>query len=60
MTRLPTSGASLMTPWRDEAELKGALSELCGGVTFDDVVVRECYMQLALLIGEWLAEQAAP
>jgi hypothetical protein len=56
MTR--TSGASLMTPCRDEAELKGALSELCGGMTFDNVVVDEYYMQLALLIGEWMSEKA--
>jgi hypothetical protein len=58
MARLPTFGVSLMTPCRDQAELKGALSELCGGMTFEDVVVHEYYVQLALLIGEWLAEQA--
>ena len=56
MTRLPTSGASLMTPCREESELKHVLSELCSGTTFDDDAVHEYYVKLASLIGGWLSE----
>jgi hypothetical protein len=38
MTRLPTSSASLMTPCREESELKRVLSKLRPGTTFDDAV----------------------
>jgi hypothetical protein len=55
MARLPTSGASLMTPCREESELK-RFSELCSGTTFDDAVVHEYYVKLASLIGGWLSE----
>ena len=56
MTRLPTSGASLMTPCREESELKHVLSELCSRTTFDDDAVHEYYVKLASLIGGWLSE----
>jgi len=56
MTRLPTSGASLMTPYREESELKHVLSKLCPAHTFNDDAVHEYYVKLASLIGGWLSE----
>jgi hypothetical protein len=58
MPRLPTSGSSLMTPCREESELKRVLSELCRGSIFDDAAVHQYYMTLASLIGGWLSERA--
>jgi hypothetical protein len=58
MPRLPTSGSSLMTPCREESELKRVLSELCRGSIFDDAAVHQYYMKLASLIGGWLSERA--
>ena len=57
MPRLPTSGASVMTPCREESELGRVLSELCPGITFDEAIVHKYYMTLASLIGGWLSEQ---
>jgi hypothetical protein len=57
MPRLPTSGASMMTPCREETELGRVLSELCPGITFDEALVHKYYMTLASLIGGWLSEQ---
>ena len=45
-------------PYREESELKRALSELCPGTIFDDAAVHQHYMTLASLIGGWLSEQA--
>ncbi len=58
MPRLPTSGASLMVPCRQELELKRVLSELCPDTIFDDAVVNRHYLTLASLIGGWLAERS--
>lgn len=58
MPRLPTSGSSLMTPCRDESELKGVLTKLCPGALLDDATVHHHYMTLASLIGGWLSEQS--
>ena len=58
MPRLPTTGASLMTPCREESELKCVLSELCPGTIFNDDAVHQLYTTLASLIGGWLSEQA--
>jgi len=58
MPRLPTSGSSLMTPCRKEAELKRVFSELCPGTIFEDAAVHQHYMTLASLIGGWLSEQS--
>jgi hypothetical protein len=55
MARLPTSGASLMTPCRNESELKRVLSKLCPANTFDDDVVHAYYVKLASLIGGGLS-----
>jgi hypothetical protein len=55
MARLPTSGASLMTPCRNESELKRVLSKLCPANTFDDDVAHAYYVKLASLIGGWLS-----
>jgi hypothetical protein len=57
MPRLPTSGASLMTPCREKSELGRALSELCPGITFDEATVHKYYMTMASLIGAWLSER---
>jgi hypothetical protein len=56
MPRLPTSGASVMTPCREESELGRVLSKLCPGITFDEAIVHKYYMTLASLIGGWLSE----
>jgi hypothetical protein len=57
MPRLLTSGASVMTPCREESELGRVLSELCRGITFDEAIIHTYYMALASLIGGWLSEQ---
>jgi hypothetical protein len=51
MTRLPTSGSSVVAPCREESELKHVLSKLCPARTFDDDAVHEYYVKLASLIG---------
>jgi hypothetical protein len=56
MTRLPTSGSSVVTPCREESELKHVLFKLCPANTFDDDSVHEHYVKLASLIGGWLSE----
>jgi hypothetical protein len=58
MPRLPPSGVSLMTPCREQSELKRVLSELCPETIFDDDAVYQFYMTLASLIGGWLSEKA--
>jgi len=58
MPRLSASGSSLMTPCRDESELKGVLTKLCPDALLDDATVHHHYMILASLIGGWLSEQS--
>src|SRR5271167_1400129 len=56
MARLPTSGSSVVTPCREESELKHVLSRLCPASTFGDDAVHKHYVKLASLIGGWLSE----
>jgi hypothetical protein len=58
VARLPTSGSSLLSPWREESELTRVLSKLCPGKFFDDAAMHLHYTTLASLIGGWLSEQA--
>jgi hypothetical protein len=57
MTRLPTSGAAVASPLRDEGEFHRVLSDLCVGHAFDPPAVHELYLDLASIIGQWLSEQ---
>ena len=58
MPRLKTSGSSLMSPSREESELKRVLCELTEGHDFDDQNVDQYYLTLASIIGGWLSELA--
>jgi len=58
MPRLPAFGSSLMTPCREESELKRVISKLCPGTISSDAFLHDYYMTLASLIGGWLSEQA--
>ena len=60
MTRLPTSGVTVSTPRRSEADLRHVLVGLCPGVNFNKSNVDECYWQLGRIIGQWSAEQDRP
>jgi hypothetical protein len=57
MTRLPTSGASVASPYRDKGELRHVLSDLRIGHAFDVTAVHEIYFQLGEIIGRWMSEQ---
>jgi hypothetical protein len=57
MTRLPTSGASVASPYRDEGQLRHVLSDLRIGHAFDVKAVHEIYFQLGEIIGRWMSEQ---
>jgi hypothetical protein len=59
MKKLPTRGASIATPRRDERELKLALIELGVGGAFDDSAIHELYLRIAKIHGAWLSEQEA-
>jgi hypothetical protein len=57
MTRLPTSGAAVASPLRDEGELHLVLSDLHVGHAFDPTAVHQLYLNLASIIGQWMSEQ---
>jgi hypothetical protein len=55
MPRLQVSGSSIVSPLRDEGELKRVLSDL--GVDLSPAAVHELHVKLAVIIGQWMAEQ---
>ena len=56
MARLPVSGSTFCTPLRSEAELGNVLVELCPTGKFSKSNISEFYERLALIIGQWSAE----
>jgi hypothetical protein len=57
MARLPASGATIVFPLRDQADLHRVLSDLDVGHAFDANDVRELYWKLGEIIGQWMSEQ---
>jgi hypothetical protein len=57
MARLPTSGATTVTPYRTEAELGKVLKELCPEAEFSASAVKNLYWRLGAIVGRWSAEQ---
>jgi hypothetical protein len=57
MARIPTSGATTVTPYRTEAELGKVLKELCPGAEFTESEISELHLRLGAVIGRWSAEQ---
>jgi hypothetical protein len=57
MARLPTSGASVASPYRDEGHLHRVLCDLRIGHAFDVTAVQEIYLELGEIIGRWMSEQ---
>lgn len=57
VSRLPSSGATIASPLRDEGEFHRVLSDLHVGHAFDVTAVHEIYLQLGEIIGRWMAEQ---
>jgi hypothetical protein len=55
MPRLQVSGSSIVSPVRDEGELKRVVSDL--GVDLSPAAVHELHVKLAVIIGQWMAEQ---
>jgi hypothetical protein len=60
MARVPTSGATIVTPHRTEAELGKALKELCPEAEFSASAVKSLYWRLGAIVGRWSAEQNRP
>src|SRR5260370_33257364 len=57
MPRLPTSGAWIETPRRDQRELKEVLCDLGLAEVVDQAAVHELYLKLGTITGRWSAEQ---
>jgi hypothetical protein len=58
MARLPSSGTTVVSPFRDQGELKRILSDLGVGQEFDETAMEEVYGSLSRIIGEWMSEQS--
>ena len=58
MPRLQVSGSSMVSPLRDEGELKRVLSDL--GVDLSPAAVHELHVKLAVIIGQWMAARLMP
>lgn len=57
MTRLPTTGASIASPCRNEGQLRRVLSDLRVEYAFDAAAVHELYWKFGAIIGQWMSEQ---
>jgi hypothetical protein len=55
MPRLQVSGSTIVSPLRDEGELKRVISDL--GVDLSPDAAHELHVKLAAIIGQWMAEQ---
>jgi hypothetical protein len=56
MKRLPISGASIVTPFRSEGELKSVLGDLGAADAFNEAGMREMYAGIGMIIGAWVQE----
>ena len=57
MAFLPRLGVGIVSPWRDQTELRQVLSDLCGGYAFDDVSIQKYYFALSGIIDAWWSEK---
>ena len=57
MARLPARGATVAAPYRNEGELHQMLSDLRVSHRFDATAIQNLYLELASVIGQWMAEQ---
>jgi len=57
VTRLPTSGGSITSPYQSEEQLKRVLCKLCGDGVLNPASIHETYIKLGAIIGEWMLEQ---
>lgn len=57
MARIPTSGATVVSPFRTEAELGRVLKELCPEAEFNSSGIKSLYSRLGAIVGWWSAEQ---
>jgi hypothetical protein len=55
MPRLMGSGASIVSPWRKEEELRPVLSDL-HLVAMPSATVRELHSRLGAIIAKWMSE----
>jgi hypothetical protein len=60
MARLPTSGSTVATPLRTEADLGTVLSKLCPDGKFSASYKKAIYGRLGPIIGQWSAEDNRP
>jgi hypothetical protein len=56
MARLPTSGATVVTPTKGKADLEKVLAELCPEGKFSTDDTDKIYWRLGEIIGRWSAE----
>jgi hypothetical protein len=56
VARLPTSGKTLVSAKRNEAEFRHVLSELCPEHSFGDSSMKDLYSKLEEVIGLWFAQ----
>jgi len=56
MPQLLGSGASIVSPWRDEEELRRVLSGLHLAEMLNSAVVGELHSRLGMIIGKWMSE----
>jgi hypothetical protein len=57
MTRLHAGGATIVSPYQSEEELKRVLCDLSLHQVLSPAAVHELYMNLGTIIGHWMAEQ---
>jgi hypothetical protein len=57
MARIPTSGATVVTPHLPQTDFEKALQKLCPDAELSASVVGNFYGRLAAIIGRWAAEQ---
>jgi hypothetical protein len=57
MARVVTSGATIVTPHRTEAELRKVLKDLCPEAKLTASEIKNLYWRLGAVIGRWSAEQ---
>jgi hypothetical protein len=58
MARLPTSGATVVSPSRNEADFRRVLRELCPKHSFSGSLVEQLYSKLSEVIGLWVSEKS--
>jgi hypothetical protein len=57
MARLPTGGAAICSPRREEGDLKRVLSDLGLAHVLDDTAVHHLYLKIGAILGRWQSER---